>query len=226
MIKQQHRRRSSRIEHTDKLTWRCWECAAQPHLLRCCWWVKPVERKLFKETNCLEPFDKFFPWSYRCEVNVDGCGKRHHWHLDFFPINFTLPFVWVRVRVTKSDRVRLAAFHIAIQDKINEHTHVLSFLLENTSIPVVFVTVAPTTVPLGKAIGWFVRFYFKFTKSNILSHKEWSKRMYNCAENVLMALSELRNTCRLWHCSCDNLKPTVHLRKLIALNILSFINTT
>lgn len=189
-------------------------------------WSGNCLRKLIALNHFKLAFDKFFPWSYRCEVNVDGCGKRHHWHLDFFPINFTLPFVWVRVRVTKSDRVRLAAFHIAIQDKINEHTHVLSYLLENTSIPVVFVTVAPTIVPLGNAIGWFVRFYLKFTKSNILSHKEWSKLMYNCAENVLMALSELRNTCRLWHCSCDNLKPTVHLRKLIALNILSFINTT
>ena len=40
-----------------------------------------------------------------------------------------------------------------------------------------------------------------------------------------MALSELRNTRKLWHRSCDSLEPTVHLRKLIALNILTFINT-
>lgn len=56
MIKQQRRRRAGRIQHADKPTWRCWECAARPQLLCCRWWVKPVERKLFKETNCPELF--------------------------------------------------------------------------------------------------------------------------------------------------------------------------
>lgn len=225
MIKQQHRRRSSRIEHTEKPTWRCWECAAQPHLLCCCWWVKSVEWKLFKKTNCLEPFQISIWQVFRLILSLwNKCWQL--WKktpLAFRLVPYKLPFTFcLPPTVIESG---WQPFTSPFKTKL---MNTLTFCPVCWSSPLwgkhkhsSCLCDSGAKVVLGNATG----FYFNFTKSNILSHKHWSKLMYNCAENVLMALSELRNKFKLWHCSCDNLKPTVHLRKLIALNILSFINT-